>query len=121
MATKYEVWKKDSFPSGKPISTVFVLDTAISLAKKHSVGTKIVQYWKADPNSQGGWWNGGVQKDLEIPLVCVVIERSTKSAVRGVGVNGSFKFAIDCPRCKGTAQDSQFHNLPCISCDQAGW
>jgi hypothetical protein len=118
---KFQVWSKDSIGkrTGLFAREHYTLDVAMDSAKELSQGSTKKQVWNNDAKNP---WGIGTMVDVEIPNAYAVIEKGDKqSRVRGWGIGGAWKDAVDCKSCKNSGDDSKNYNEPCFVCKGASY
>lgn len=111
----FEIWSKDQLGKGDPEHTCYVIDTAIYLCEKLSVGTTIQKVWKAKPGAIPGWWGlpEGQEIEVIVPKSYALIEVDKIKTIRGWGIAGKYYIRRDCKSCANSGQNN---DLPCKSC-----
>lgn len=118
----YEVWEKSELVSGngKPEDTCYVIDTAIDLCKKLSIGTMTKKVFRPKPGAIPGWWGivEGTHEDVIVPKMYAVIEVDKGNVIRGWGIGGRYMNRNDCKRCVNTGEDG---DAVCVSCNGSSY
>jgi len=113
----YEVWERSELVSGNghPDHTCYVIDTAIDLCKKLSIGTTTKKVFIPKSGGTPGWWGfiDGTHVDVVIAKAYALIEVDKGTEIRGWGIGGVYMSRKDCKRCLNTGEDG---DVVCVSC-----